>query len=95
MSPSVLPLISESDYPAFQRKISDLAHISYDEWLDGHAKAVAYRQPRNGSREIPVSPQEFELWLRCNNQTAHMELLWACAEDKAAEPTRPALSLQH
>jgi hypothetical protein len=95
MPPSILPLISEHDYPAFQRRISDLVHISYDEWMDGHARAIAYRRLRNGSSEVTVSPDEFDLWLKTHRKTAHMELLWVCAEDKAARLMRPVLTLHH
>jgi hypothetical protein len=84
MSPSALPLISERDYPAFQRMIPELMHTDYGEWLDDHKKAIAYRQSRNGSVEIPLSPQAFEGWLKAHGHAAHMELLWAFAEDKAA-----------
>ena len=90
MSPSVLPLIVEADYPMFQRMIRDLLHMSYDEWVDDHKKAVAYRKSRNGSEEIRVSPAEFDWWLKENKKAAHMELLWACAEDKAARRSNPA-----
>jgi hypothetical protein len=86
---SVLPLIMASDYLAFQRMIHDLHHKSYEEWADDHKKAVAYRKPRNGSQEIRISPAEFEWWLQENKQSAHMELLWVCAEDKAARGAIP------
>jgi hypothetical protein len=85
MSPSALPLISQSDYPAFQQIIRELAYTSYQEWAEDHAKSVAYREARNGSREIPISPAEFQRWLDVNRQTAHLELLWVCAEDLAKQ----------
>jgi hypothetical protein len=84
MSPSALPLISERDYPAFQRMVPELRHTDYAEWSDDHGKAIAYRQSRNGSVEIPLSPEAFEGWLKEKRQVAHMELLWVFAEDKAA-----------
>ena len=86
MSPSALPLISERDYPAFQRMIQELIHTSYEEWLVDHQKAIAYRRPRNGFTEIPVSPEEFDSWLKANKEMVHLEMLWAFAEDKAACP---------
>ncbi len=89
MVSSVLPLIMASDYPAFQRMIHDLRHVSFEEWADDHKKAVAYRKARNGSQEIRVSAAEFEWWLQENKQSAHMELLWVCAEDKAARSAIP------
>jgi hypothetical protein len=95
MLPSVLPLISETDYPAFQRRIADLANITYEEWTDGHAKAIAYRRTRNGSIEIAVNPVEFDLWLVNQGKTPQMELLWVFAEEKAAEAGQPALALHH
>jgi hypothetical protein len=81
MTPSCLPLITESDYPAFQRMIKELVHVSYQEWRDDHLKAVAYRQGRNGSREIALSPEAFDAWLKKNQLEAHLELLWSCVED--------------
>jgi hypothetical protein len=69
--------------------IHDLRHVSFEEWVDDHNKAVAYRKARNGSQEIRVSPAEFECWLRENKQSAHMELLWVYAEDKAARGAIP------
>jgi hypothetical protein len=81
MTPSCLPLIKESDYPAFQRMIRELMHVSYQEWRDDHLKAVAYRQSRNGSREIALTPDAFDFWLKQNRLEAHLELLWSCVED--------------
>jgi hypothetical protein len=65
--------------------IRELLDTPFEEWLDGHAIAVAYRQPRNGSREIPILPDEFAAWLKENQQAAHLELLWAFAEAKAEQ----------
>ncbi len=89
MVPSILPWIAAADYPAFQRMIHDLRSVSYEEWADDHTKAVAYRKTRNGSQEVRVSPAEFDWWLKENKQTAHMELLWVCAENKAARGAIP------
>ena len=83
MSPSALPLISEQDYPRFQQIIQELRHTSYEEWHDDHLKSIAYRRPRNGFEEIPVSPAEFDGWLKEHRQAVHLELLWAFAEGKA------------
>jgi hypothetical protein len=88
MPPSALPLISEADYPGFQRMIPELDQVSYDEWSQDHLKAIAYRKSRNGSQEIAISPGEFDMWLRQNKMEAHLELLWACVEDKATQPAR-------
>lgn len=92
MIPSALPLISEDDYPFFQRLIEELRHSSYEEWLGEHQKAVAYRQERNGYTEIPVSPGAFVAWVKERQEEAHLELLWVFAEDKAAgrAPLRPS-----
>ncbi len=83
MSPSILPLISERDYPRFQQIIGELRATSFEEWHEDHAKSVAYRRPRNGYIEICISPDEFDTWLKENDKTSHLELLWAFAEDKA------------
>lgn len=93
MTPSCLPLITESDYPAFQRMIRELMHVSYQEWRDDHLKAVAYRRSRNGSREIALSPEAFDSWLRENRQEAHLELLWSCVEDISENPPERARAL--
>jgi hypothetical protein len=85
MSPSALPLISERDYPKFQQIIGELRQTPYDEWMEDHAKSIAYRRARNGFTEICVSPDEFDFWLKENNKTSHLELLWAFAEDKAEQ----------
>jgi hypothetical protein len=85
MPPSALPWIEETDYPRFQRVIAELQHTSYEEWAEDHRKAVAYRTPRNGSTDIPVSPDQFDLWLKQTQQAPHMELLWVYAEEKAAQ----------
>ena len=61
MTPSCLPLISETDYPGFQRRIKELIDVSYQEWRQDHHKAVSYRRSRNGSREVAITPVEFEL----------------------------------
>ncbi len=84
MAPSALPFIGETAYPQFQRMIPELRDISYEEWTEDLRKAAAYRKPRNGSTEIPVSPDEFDEWLTTNKNTAHLELLWAYVEGKAA-----------
>lgn len=91
MPQSALPLIAQFDYPGFQQIIPELRQISYGEWSEEHGKAVAYRRTRNGSREIAISPEEFNLWLKANALTAHLELLWACVEDKAARAPEPAM----
>ncbi len=83
MTPSCLPLISETDYPGFQRRIKELIHVSYQEWRQDHHKAVSYRQSRNGSREVAITPVEFDSWLKKNRLDAHLELLWSCVEDMA------------
>lgn len=83
MTPSCLPLITESDYPAFQRMVTELMQVSYQEWRDNHLKAVAYRRSRNGSHEIALTPEAFNSWLKKNRVEAHLELLWSCVEDIA------------
>ena len=88
MSPSALPLISARDYPGFQQMIAELRQTEHEEWLDDHAKAIAYRHSRNGSVEIPVSPDEFDGWLKETGQPCHLELLWAFAEAKAERLSR-------
>ena len=92
MPPSPLPFITQSDYPRFQRIIPELEQVPYSDWSDDHAKAVAYRQSRNGSQEIAISPEEFEMWLTEHRATAHLELLWACVEEKASRPNATAPS---
>jgi hypothetical protein len=87
MTPSCLPLIIESHYPGFQRMIKELMHVSYQEWREDHVKAVAYRRSRNGSREVPIAPEEFDSWLKKNGLEAHLELLWSCIEDMATSPS--------
>jgi hypothetical protein len=83
MTPSCLPLISETDYSGFQRMIKELMHVSYREWQQDHHKAVSYRQSRNGSREVAITPAEFDSWLKKNRLDAHLELLWSCVEEMA------------
>ncbi len=83
MIPSCLPLISETDYSGFQRMIKELMHVSYREWQQDHHKAVSYRRSRNGSREVAITPAEFDSWLKKNRLDAHLELLWSCVEDMA------------
>jgi hypothetical protein len=73
----------------FQRLIPELKNDTYSEWIDEHRKAVAYRRPRNGSIDVPVSPDEFDGWLKETKQAAHLELLWVYAEDKAARLSQP------
>lgn len=90
MIPSALPLVAKSDFPAFQQLIRELLAMSYDEWADDHRRAVAYRQSRNRSIDIPVRPDEFAEWLKNNDQIAHLEMLFAYAEYKAASVSRPA-----
>jgi hypothetical protein len=89
MSPSVLPWFEEADYPRFQRMIPELQNDSYSEWIDEHTRAVAYRRTRNGSRDISISPDEFDEWLKTTKQAAHLELLWVYAEYKAARLPQP------
>ena len=83
MPASALPWFEETDYPRFQQMIPELRNDSYAEWIEEHKKAVAYRRPRNGSTDIPVSPDEFDRWLKETKQAAHLELLWVFAEAKA------------
>jgi hypothetical protein len=80
MTPSCLPLINETDYAGFQRMIKELMQVSYREWQQDHQKAVSYRQSRNGSREVAITPAEFASWLNDNRLDAHLELLWSCVE---------------
>jgi hypothetical protein len=40
--------------------------------------------------EIPVSPDEFDFWLKETGQPCHLELLWAFAEAKAELLSRTA-----
>ena len=88
MVPSALPLISEQDYPRFQQMIRELLDTPYEEWRDDHAKSIAYRRSRNGSREISILPDEFAAWLKENQIAAHLELLWTFAEAKAERTAR-------
>jgi hypothetical protein len=90
MSPTALPLISASDYPAFQLIIPELKQTTFEEWQEDHVRAVAYRKGRNGSQDIPVSPAEFRRWLELNRTAPHLELLWACAEDIAKQSGKAA-----
>jgi hypothetical protein len=86
MSPSALPLISARDYPGFQQMIAELRQTEHEEWLDDHAKAIAYRRSRNGSVEIPVSPDEFDGWLKETGQPCHLELLWGLCRSQGGAP---------
>ena len=91
MPPSILPLISEEEYPGFQHLIPEITAVTYEEWQQDHNKAVAYRKTRNGSQEVPISAQDFDWWLKQNRLEAHLELLWVYVEDLAkrgATPTR-------
>ena len=90
MSPSALPLISERDYPTFQQIIAELRQTEYEEWREDHAKSMAYRRSRNGSVEVPVSPDEFDGWLKETGQRSHLELLWAFAEARVERVSRTA-----
>jgi len=83
MTPSCLPLINEADYPSFQRMIEELMDVSYEEWQQDHHKAVSYRRSRNGSREVAITPAQFDSWLKKHRLDAHLELLWSCVEDMA------------
>jgi hypothetical protein len=83
MPPSVLPLLREPDYPRFQQMIPELQTVSYAEWQGDHQKAALYRRSRNGSKDVPVSPDAFADWLKATRQAAHLELLWTYAEDVA------------
>jgi hypothetical protein len=64
--------------------IAELRNVTYEEWADDHRKAVAYRTTRNGSRDVAISSDDFEAWLKQTRQVAHMELLWVFAEEKVA-----------
>ena len=92
MLPSALPFISQRDYPRFQRIIGELVQTTYEEWAEDHAKSTAYRRSRNGYTEVPVLPDEFEGWLKQNRLAAHLELLWAFAEEMAERAPEPAHS---
>lgn len=83
MTPSCLPLINEADYSSFQRMIEELMDVSYEEWQQDHHKAVSYRRSRNGSREVAITPAQFNSWLKKHRLDAHLELLWSCVEEMA------------
>jgi hypothetical protein len=83
MLPTVLPCITEAEFPSFQALIPELQKVLFTEWEDDHRKAVAYRQLRNGSTNVPVCPVAFAAWLRETGEPAHLELLWAYAEEQA------------
>ena len=89
MSPTALPWIEQGCYPRIQQIVPELRHTSYNEWIEEHGKAVAYRTSRNGSVDIPISAQEFDTWLTDNHEAGHLELLWVFAEEKVARPTGP------
>jgi hypothetical protein len=74
--------------------IRELAQVDYQEWCDDHRKAVTYRSSRNGSVEVPVSPQAFAQWLAEKQAEAHLELLWAYVEDQSALPVRSTQTVQ-
>ena len=84
MPPTVLPWLTEGDYPRLQSLIPELQKVTYAEWADDHRRAMLYRQSRNGSVDIPVSPEAFDAWAREAGQAIHLELLWIYAEAKAA-----------
>jgi hypothetical protein len=85
MSPSALPLIAESEYPAFQRLVPELMQTSFEDWLDDHKKAIAYRKARNGFVEVPLSAEGFSTWLPAQETSPHLELLWVYAEEIASD----------
>ena len=70
--------------------ITELMHTTYEEWQEDHTKAVSYRKSRNGSREIAITPADFDAWLKRNRQKPHLELLWSCVEDMADAPAHSA-----
>ncbi len=90
MTPSCLPLINEADYSSFQRMIEELMDVSYEEWQQDHHKAVSYRRSRNGSREVAITPAQFNSWLKKHRLDAHLELLWSCVEEMADSPSNRA-----
>lgn len=90
MSPSALPLISEAEFPAFQKLVPELMQTSFEDWLDDHKKAIAYRKARNGFVEVPLSPEGFSAWLPGQGTSPHLELLWVYAEEIASERARSA-----
>jgi hypothetical protein len=85
MYPSPLPLITEPEYPMFQRIIPELRNVSYEEWREDLEKAITYRRTRNGSLLVAASAEEFAQWLADNKTAAHLELLWACVDERVVQ----------
>ena len=89
MPPSILPLIAECDFSAFQQMIPEYRGLTFAEWRDDHLRVVAFKRWLNGSVEIPISPDEFDAWLKESKQVVRFELLWRFAKAKAARLSRP------
>ncbi len=84
MSPTLLPLIEENDYPAFQMMLYELRTISYRELLVGHQREIAYRRSRNGYIELRVSAEEFSAWLKEDERPANLIALRLFIDNKGA-----------
>ena len=95
MAKEVLPLIEETDYPAFREVIVDLPG-TYREWRRLHEGARCWRRALDGAYpcDIPISIAEFMSFRDDRSQhTPSSTMLWLCAIEKAvatsAKPAHP------
>jgi hypothetical protein len=76
-----LPIISSSDYAAFQKPLQSRIPSGYDKWLKLHAMwHHHYSAERNTVRSVHVDPHQFASHLKATGHAADVGELFAFAE---------------
>jgi hypothetical protein len=76
-----LPIISSSDYAAFQKPLQSRIPSGYDKWLKLHAMwHHHYSAERQAIRSVHVNPHQFALHLKATGHVASLGELLVFAE---------------
>jgi hypothetical protein len=87
MPDDILPVITESDYPAFQKLIVGMP-VTWDEWLVISKQEERWRRLEGlSTREMSISPAEFEEWFNSTGKgKPKLHDLLRCAIAFACQP---------
>ncbi len=81
-----LPLIARADFPEFLAMGMAGFPGTFEGWEEAQRREK--QQDRGLSREIPVSPMRFRLWLHENGKAATLNSLRLYADHEAHNPPR-------
>ena len=82
MATEPLPFIEEDDYEAIQKIATDLPN-TYADWLKLHEREKRERSKINPIQEVPVHPDEFEVYCKDRGVQCSAQALLRFAFDNA------------